>query len=138
MSPTQAGLIRDILRRADAELVWVTTWAGEVAEYVERVLGWPTHRFAPLPHPDVAGADTGPSGRWWKLDAVEGFLQELQPARFVWSDDDHPAHRSAVAQVMSRIDATGLIQAPRPTVGLSRRWLREAEQHLTGQPPERS
>ena len=134
LSPTQAGLIQDILRRTGTELVWVTTWADDVAEYVERFLGWPAHRFAPLPHPDVAGADTGPSGRWWKLEAVEGLLEEMQPDRFVWSDDDHPEHRAAVTRTLSQIGASGLVQAPKPTVGLSRRWLREAEQHLAGLP----
>lgn len=132
LSPTQAELISGILERTGTELIWVTTWAHHAAEYVERFLGWPTHRFAALPAPDIKGGDHGPSGRWWKLDAVEAFLQELEPDRFVWSDDDHPQHHTTVTTALAAFNADGLIQAPKPTVGLSRRWLREAEEHLAG------
>lgn len=133
LSPTQADLIRGIVERTGTELVWVTTWAHEAATSIEEVLGWPTHRFAPLPQADIKGADRDPAtGRWWKLDAVEWFLQELQPARFVWSDDDLPRHRSTVTKVLASVEASGLLQAPKPHVGLSRRWLREAEEHLAG------
>ena len=136
LSPTQAGLIRGTLERTATELVWMTTWAHHAATYIEDVLGWPTHRFAPLPHPDIKGADRDPAtGRWWKLDAVERFLDELQPDRFVWSDDDLSRHRPEVLQALSRHDASGLLQAPRPYVGLSERWLREAEDHLAGGEP---
>jgi len=135
LSPTQTDLIRGILDRTGTELVWVTTWAHEAAEYVEGFLGWPAHRFAPLPHPEAKGADVDPeTGRWWKLDAVERFLDELQPDRFVWSDDDLPRHGRAVLRALSRFDASRLLQAPKPHVGLSARWLREAEAHLTGGP----
>ncbi len=139
LSPTQAGLIRGVLERTGTELVWVTTWAHHAAEYVEGFLGWPAHRFAALPHPDSKGADVDPStGRWWKLDAVERFLDDLQPDRFVWSDDDLSRHRLQVLQALSRHDASGLLQAPKPHVGLSERWLREAEDHLTGGEPSES
>lgn len=136
LSPTQAGSIRSILERTGTELVWVTTWADNAATYVEGFLGWPTHRFAPLPHPGSRGADVDPAtGRWWKLDAVERFLVELQPERFVWSDDDLPKHRPEVLRALSRFEASGLLQSPKPTIGLSPRWLREAEDHLLdGQP----
>ena len=133
LSPTQAGLIQGILERTGTELVWVTTWAHHAATYVEDVLSWPAHRFAPLPHPGIKGADVDPaSGRWWKLDAVERFLGELQPDRFVWSDDDLSLHRPEVLRALSRGEASGLLQAPRPHVGLSERGLREAEDHLAG------
>ena len=132
LSPIQVGLIGDILERTGTELIWVTTWADEVAEHVEEVLGWSQHRWVPLPTPDIKGGDRGPSGRWWKLDAVEDLLEELQPDRFVWSDDDHPQHHAAVARTVARFGEKALIQAPKPTVGLSRRWLRDAEEHLSG------
>lgn len=136
LSPTQADVIREVLERTGTELVWVTTWAQDAAEYVEGVLGWPTHRFAPLPHPDTKGADVDPeTGRWWKLDAVERFLVELQPERFVWSDDDLPKHRPGVLRALSRFDASSLLQAPKPTIGLSEKWLREAEYFLAGRHP---
>ena len=98
LSPIQVGLIGDILTRTGAELIWVTTWADEVAEHVEEVLGWSQPRWVPLPTPAIKGGDRGPSGRWWKLDAVEDLLEELQPDRFVWSDDDHPQHHAAIAR----------------------------------------
>lgn len=136
LSPSQAQLIRGILQRTDTELVWVTTWAHEAAACIEQVLGWPTHRFAPRPHPDAKGADIDPAtGRWWKLDAVQRLLEELQPARFVWSDDDLPSHRGAVTRTLATVDTTGLLQAPKAHVGLSRRWLREAEDHLASAAP---
>ena len=130
LSPTQTEIIRAVLDEARTELIWVTTWAEEVAEYVEDFLGWPRHRFAPLPDPDLAGADKGPSGRWWKLDAVAEFVDDLQPERFVWSDDDHRIHERAVTRWLQEIDSTPLIQSPKPLVGLSERWLREAFEHL--------
>jgi hypothetical protein len=130
LSPAQAGRIRNILVETRTELIWVSTWAHEAAEYIERVLGWSKHRFAALPHPDIKGGDRGPSGRWWKLEAVEAFLAELEPDRFVWSDDDHARHRTAVARSLARFDASPLIQCPKPHVGLSERWLREAHDHL--------
>jgi hypothetical protein len=136
LSPTQANWIRDILDEAGAELIWVSTWAHEAAEYIERFLGWPAHRFAELPHPDIKGGDRGPSGRWWKLEAVESFLDELQPDRFVWSDDDHARHRADVTASLARFDATPLIQCPKPYVGLSERWLREAREHLLADTPD--
>ena len=132
LSPTQSGLIRGILERTGAELIWVTTWAEDVAEYVEPALGWPTHRFAPRPHAEVSGEERSSSGLWWKLEAVAGLLEELQPDRFVWSDDDHPLYEADVHRVLGGFDALGLVQAPRPHVGLSRGWLREAEEHLSG------
>ena len=133
LSPTQAELIQGVLEGTDTELVWVTTWAHEAAVYIEEVLGWPTHRYAPLPHADAKGADKDPTtGRWWKLDAVEHHLQALQPTRFVWSDDDLPRYRATVTEVLATVNSAGLLQAPKPHVGLSRRWLREAEEHLAG------
>jgi hypothetical protein len=132
LSPTQGQLIREILVETETELVWVTTWAGDAATYVEDVLGWPRHRFAPLPHPDIKGADLGPTGRWWKLEAVERLVDELRPTRFVWSDDDHPRYRASVARAVAGMAARALLQAPVPHVGLSQRWLREARAHLEG------
>jgi hypothetical protein len=134
LSAKQAALIRRILLETDTQLIWVTTWADQVATYIEDVLGWPHHRFAPLPHPDLKGGDCGPTGRWWKLDAVEHVLDELRPSRFVWSDDDHPRHRSSVTQALQRHDAVPLLQAPSSYVGLSQRWLREAREHLEADP----
>ena len=131
LSPTQAGVIQGILERTGTELVWVSTWAHHAATYIEDVLGWPTHRFAPLPHPDIKGADADPeTGRWWKLDAVERLLAELQPGRFVWSDDDLTVHGAAVRRRLTRLEAVGLLQSPKPHVGLTRTLLREAEEHL--------
>jgi hypothetical protein len=130
LSPTQAETIRAVLDETGTELIWVTTWADEVAEYVESFLGWPNHRFAPLPHPDVAGGDHGPSGRWWKLDAVEGFLTELEPERCVWSDDDHHRHHRAVQTCLAGFETSVLVQRPKSYVGLSERLLREAFEHL--------
>jgi len=132
LSPTQADLIRRTLERTGTELVWVTTWAHDASTYIEDVFGWRTHRFAPLPHPDIKGADLDPAtGRWWKLDAVQRFLEELQPDRFVWSDDDLDQHRSAVRQALTGLGSSGLLQSPRPNVGLTRTLLREAEEHLS-------
>ena len=131
LSPTQADLIRGILEGTGTELVWVTTWAHHAAAYIEDVLGWPTHRFAPLPHSDIKGADRDPTtGRWWKLDAVERFLQELQPSRFVWSDDDLAYHGATVRLSLTGFGPVGLLQSPMPHVGLTRTLLREAEEHL--------
>jgi hypothetical protein len=132
LSPTQAAMIRDILTDTATELVWVTTWADQAAEFVERFLGWPIHRFAPLPRPGIKGGDLGPAGRWWKLDAVEGFLDELRPERIVWSDDDLDRHRAAVTRVLAGYRVRPLLQSPKPYVGLSERWLREAREHLAG------
>jgi hypothetical protein len=130
LSPTQAAMIRDILTETGTELIWVTTWADQTAEYVERFLGWPTHRFAPLPRPDVTGGALGPTGRWWKLDAVERFLDELQPERIVWSDDDLDQHRVIVDRSLAAYRAHPLLQSPKPYIGLSERWLQEAREHL--------
>jgi hypothetical protein len=132
LSPTQGRLILEILEETDTELIWVTTWAEHVATYVEDVLGWPRHRFAPLPHADIKGGDVGPTGRWWKLEAVDQFVEQLRPARFVWSDDDHPRHRGSVARAVAEMDAQALLQAPTSYIGLSQRWLREARDHLAG------
>jgi hypothetical protein len=130
LSPTQAASIRSILEDTGTELIWVTTWADQVAEYVEGVLGWPNHRYAGLPSPSLKGGDPGPSGRWWKLEAVEAFIEELQPDRIVWSDDDHGLHTRAVADALRPYGVTPLIQAPKSWIGLSERWLREAREHL--------
>ena len=133
LSPTQADLIRGILERTGTELVWVTTWAHDAAAYIEDVLSWPTHRFAPLPHPEIKGADLDPATRrWWKLDAVERFIEELRPDRFVWSDDDLDRHRFVARQALSGLGSTALLQSPTPHVGLTRTLLQQAEEHLGG------
>jgi hypothetical protein len=135
LSPIQAAAIRRVLEETETELIWVTTWAHEAAEHVEGFLGWPNHRFAPRPQGEVFGDTTGSNGRWWKLDAVERFLTELQPARYVWSDDDHPAHRADVSAALRQLPGLPLVQAPNPYVGLSERWIREAREHLSGDLP---
>jgi len=133
LSPTQAGLIRGIVDRTGTDLIWVTTWAEHAAEYIEALLDWPIHRFAPLPQPDIKGADLDPAtGRWWKLDAVTCFLDELQPDRFVWSDDDLSRHGFAVREALTGLGGIGLLQSPKPHVGLTRTLLKEAEEHLSG------
>ena len=43
-----------------------------------------------------------------------------------------PPTSLASPRALSWLDATGLLQAPKPTIGLSERWLREAEVHLLG------
>jgi hypothetical protein len=99
---------------------------------VERLLGWPTHRLAPLPRPDIKGGDLGPTGRWWKLDAVEGFFDEFQPELTVWSDDDLDRHRASVTRALATYRVRPLLQSPKPYIGLCERWLREAHEHLAG------
>jgi hypothetical protein len=115
LSPIQAAAIRRVLEETETDLIWVTTWAHEAAEHVEGFLGWPNHRFAPRPQGEVFGDTTGSNGRWWKLDAVERFLTELQPARYVWSDDDHPAHRADVSAALRQLPGLPLVQAPTRT-----------------------
>ena len=130
LSPTQAGVIQGILERTGTELVWVSTWAHNAATYIEDVLGWSTHRFALLPHPDITGADTDPeTGRWWKLDVVERLQAERQPGRFVWSDDDLTPRRCGPSNGGWAL-ACGLLQAADQQVGLTRDLLRETEEHL--------
>jgi hypothetical protein len=132
LSPTQAASIREVLTATGTDLIWVTTWAEHAAEYVERFLGWPTHRFAPLPLPGLKGGDPGPTGRWWKLDAVEHFLHEQRPERMVWSDDDLDRHRSSVVGSLATYRARPLLQSPNPHIGLTERAIREAREHLNG------
>ncbi len=131
LSATQAERIQTILSETGTELIWVSTWAHDAAEYVESFLGWPTYEYAPLPHARASGGGLGPSGRWWKLEAVEGFLAARRPARFVWSDDDHPWHREAVRSSLTGFEAQGLLQVPDPMVGLTEKELDHAHEHLS-------
>ncbi len=132
LSPTQAAAIQEVLESTGTELVWVSTWAEEAGASIDDVLGWPRHRYAPLPTPGTRGSSRGPSGRWWKLEAVERLLAERQPSRFVWSDDDHPHHRRDVEDALRSYDAHGLLQAPEPTVGLTPQDIAAAHDHLAG------
>ena len=130
LSPTQTAAIHGVLASTGAELIWVSTWAEQAPRAIDDALGWPRHDFAPLPSPDARGSSRGPSGRWWKLEAVERLLAERRPARFVWSDDDHPRHRADVEAALDRFDACGLLQAPEPTIGLTPEAIRAARDHL--------
>lgn len=130
LSPSQTSAIHEVLETTGTELVWVSTWAEKAPRAIDDVLGWPRHRYVPLPSPDARGSSRGPSGRWWKLEAVERLFAEQRPARFVWSDDDHPHHRSDVEAALERFDACGLLQAPEPTVGLTPQAIHAARAHL--------
>lgn len=114
--------IQRISRREGVDVVWLTTWSrDEVQAWCEAGLG----PFR-LIHKRKVGRE-----RWWKAQAVQGWMHTHPHGRVIWTDDDISTGG------LRGLDRTRLLAiSPDPAIGLRtkdlakiERWVAEPQSH---------
>ena len=105
--------LNDLAGAAHVRCVWLTSWEDLAAEFLCPAIGLGGGRWPCLT------SDGGNSGEgWWKLSALQADLEQSNPERIVWIDDQLRFEREA--QQWARFLGAGiLLVSPDPRLGIS-------------------
>lgn len=119
--------IMDMHDRGIVKVVWLTTW-GYGANYgLHSLIGF--HRLDVIADPEHVPYRNMGFQNWWKALAVRTYLEENNPKKIVWTDDDLGYHKNSVADIYDRVDA--LMISPNERHGLTAHDLDAIEKFLT-------
>lgn len=69
----------------DVQIVWATDWRSTASEILSGVIGADSAHWGLLDPSDALLEDTQ---RWWKHDFIRGCIDEYNPTRSLWVDDN--------------------------------------------------
>lgn len=124
VSPELCARLDALARKADTTCWWLSSWTDEMRQSLRPFPGrdWP----------DVADASTfrSTSPAWWKLQALESWLdQHPELTALAWCDDHLQGERRARARrALSRRAVTHLLVSPQPSLGLTPTQMRHVEE----------
>lgn len=123
VSPELCARLDALARNADTSCWWLTSWTVPMRESM--------HPFPGRHWPDVADVSTfeSASPAWWKLRALESWLdQHSELAALAWCDDHLRGGRLAqTRRALARRAVQGLLLSPQTSVGLTPAHLRQIE-----------
>lgn len=126
VSPALCGRLDAIADRPGVQCMWLTSWSREMRAAMQPFPGqtWPT----------IADERSVSSGqRWWKLVALEAWLEEHPEVASVCWLDDHLRNPSRAASIRRRLSLSSvgvLLVSPRTQVGLTPADLARIEEQL--------
>lgn len=127
ISPTLCARLEELSRTPGVSCWWLTSWSVEMRAGMHTFPGrdWPV-----VAEPSVA---TGPEQGWWKLAAVEIWLERHpELSAFAWCDDHLRGGRpAAIRRRLSPRGVETLLLAPRTEVGLTPRHVDALEAWAT-------
>lgn len=114
VSPTLCEHLDALAELPGVQARWLTSWSKEMRDAMQPFPGrtWPT----------IADEDAGSGRRWWKLTALEAWLEEHPEVTSACWLDDHlrsPARAASVRRRLALRQVDVLVVAPDTQVGLT-------------------
>ena len=125
-SPSVLKRIRQMHEEGLVEVVWMTTWGRGVKYGLAELLDLPDFEVAADPE-DHPYRSMGWQS-WWKAHAVRAFIEERNPSKIVWTDDDLMYHKDKVQDIHEAVDS--MLICPQEHQGLTHRQLDKIEAFL--------
>ncbi|MCW2843405.1 MAG: hypothetical protein JWN22_1321 [Nocardioides sp.] len=133
VSPTLCDRLDALAERTGVQAGWLTSWSKEMRDAIQPFPGrsWPTIAD------EATWYASGP--RWWKLTALEAWLDEHPDVTAVcWLDDrlKNPARAASVRRRLASRRVDGLVAAPDIQAGLTPEDLTRIEEWVGARFPD--